>query len=302
MAKETLNLPRAKLYIVLSVILTFIFLVITFPYEVLIRNYLQSLEKNFGTNITVGSMNIGFIGDSYIDDMVVFLRDGTELDLKDISFNLSLNPITVFIRETVKGKFDIKNIKYVKQDTSFSGLIKCDLFLKLNSKMGMVSEGYINIKIQNVNILGMTIKEFKIPPVQITAVNIETKINKNDMSIVKCIISGSDFRGAISGKINLSKSIMASRLDLKIEIDKNSKILVNYKDLLGMLGPDKDKLFIDVTGSLSYPQTKLPELKQSDTEDNEGKDLKDNKNGKDVKDSKDGEPVKKMPRVPRVPH
>lgn len=286
--KETFNLPKAKLYIILAIFLVLVFLVLTFPYAVLIRNYLQNLEKQFGTNITVGSMHIGIIGDSYIDDMVVFLKDGTELDLKDITLDLSLNPITVFARETVKGNFDIKNIKYVKQDTSFSGLIICDLLLKRNSKKGIISEGFINLKIQNVNVQGLTIQDFNIPPVQITAITLDTKINNNEMKIERGIFSGSDLRGNITGKINLSKSLMASRLDLKIEIDKNSKLLVNYKEILGMLGSDKDKIAIEISGSLFNLRPKLPAFKQNEPEEKEEK-------SEEKPEVKGGEVEKKLP-------
>lgn len=259
-AKEILKLPYAKAYIALSIPLIIIFFIFTFPYEIIIREQIKKLEPNVG-NIYVGTIDAGLILDSYIDSIVMSFQSGSELKFKDISFNVAINPITTLINKTLDGKINIEELKYVNNETSFAGVMKTNFDLKFIPNSVIPSDGFLNLDLQNVSLKGINIKGFDIPPVHFSSINAKTEIQKNNLKISLMQFSGTDIRGTIKGNIMLSPFLFNSNLNITIEIDPQSKIIDNYKTLLGSTYKGgNEKIIIVITGTLRDPKINFPAM------------------------------------------
>lgn len=293
--KEIWGLPKAKLYIFISVPLVLFFLIATFPYETLFRSGIQKLEKSIGANISLGDMDFNIIGDTYIDNISIFLKDGSEINLKDITIDLSFNPYSILVNKSTSGTIDIRGIKYEKRDTAIDGLISCTFDAKADPKRNILENGSINIKAQDTKIKGMTIKGFDIPEVKFTSIIINGIIKNNVLTTKKVNFSGSDLRGKINGKVHFSKRISNSRLDLKIEINNQSKILQTYKPIIDtFVEPGQSHLEIGIKGTISKPQVNMPKARIK-PEEGEPEEIKDEKTP--PKESMNKTPTEKINKV-----
>jgi len=258
--KEILKLPYAKLYIALSIPLIIIFFILTFPYEIIIREQIKKFEQNVGS-IYVGTIDAGLIMDSYIDNMVMSFQSGSELKFKDISFNVAINPITTLFNKTLNGKINVEELKYINNETSFAGVAKTNFDLKFIPNSVIPSDGFLNLDLQNVSFKGINIKGFDIPPVHFSSIKANTEIQKNNLKISSMQFSGADVRGTIKGNLMLSSFLLNSNINITIEIDPQSKIIDNYKKLLGFIQKDEnDKIIISITGTLRDPKLSFPSM------------------------------------------
>jgi hypothetical protein len=250
--KESASLPNFWLYIVLSIILFIVFFIATFPYEVLIRNKLNEVGGNFGKSFYVGSLDFNLLGSTTINNLTMTLDNGSEYDLENIDMNIGL--LSALLSKTIEGSLIIPNFKYNKDITSLNSILNSDFKLEFNSYSEFPSNGFIILKLQNVQLKGMTIKDFNIPPIRFTLVDADIKIIKRSLSIKSMKLSGPDLNGSIKGDITFAKVASGSRMNLNIEIDSNSALLENYKILLGDAISSDNKLIINLRGTISNPQ------------------------------------------------
>lgn len=250
--KEVRTLPNFWLYIILSIVLFFIFFITTFPYEVLVRNKLNDIGGGFGKSFYVGNIDFNMIGSSTINNMTLALDNGSEFDFENIELNVGL--FSALISKTINGSLEIPDFKYNKDNTSLNAILNSDFKLEFNSFSEFPSDGFILLKLQNVQLKGMTIKDFNIPPIRFTLVDADMKIIKRSLSIKSMKLSGPDLNGNIRGDITFAKVASGSRMNLNLEIDSNSAILQNYKILLGDSINSENKLIINLRGTISNPQ------------------------------------------------
>jgi hypothetical protein len=252
--KEILKLPKAKLYIFLSFILIIFFIVITYPYEILIRNQIHRIEAQWGSTINVGQIDFNFWDSIFMDNVYIASRDGTEIMLKELSLDISLNPYTLFIKKTIRGNILIRGTRYFKRDISADGIVRCDFDINIDN-----INGFANLSLQNVSVNGVVIKGFDIPPIKFTSIQAETEIYNGELRFNTCTFSGIDLRGRLKGAMTIAKLMRNSKINISIEIDKNSRILNDYKILLGnYIGPDEANLKIDISGLISKPKIDFP--------------------------------------------
>jgi type II secretion system protein N len=119
--------------------------------------------------------------------------------------------------------------------------------------------GTLNLTLQNIIMNGLVIKGFDIPPLRFTSITADTRIVNREVTLTRTVLSGMDLRGELRGRITLSKPLRNSRLNLSFEIDKNSRILNDYRILIGNLVGDEENLRINITGMLSKPAVNIPE-------------------------------------------
>ncbi|MDY6934356.1 MAG: type II secretion system protein GspN [Spirochaetota bacterium] len=265
--KEALSLPYAKHYIIISILMTLFFIILTFPFDILIRNKLQEIEGSVGKGLYVGNVNFSIIDNTNIDNMTIILNDGTEINLKDIGLDLSLNPYTTLINKILKGNIVIRNIGYDAKKISLTGALKSDFHMKFNNFSDYPSRGKLIVKIEGLSVKGFTIKGFDIPPVKFTSVIAEMNIMNKRINIKDLVFSGQDLRGNIKGAITFSKFIKYSKIDLDIQIDSNSTLLDNYKILLGEMLNSENKLIISIKGTISNPKINFPEKMETGIND-----------------------------------
>jgi len=267
--KEAVKLPYAKIYILIAFLLTFIFVIITLPYNVFIRNSIMGLEKHLFKSVYVSDIDFNFIGDSSIDNINLTLLNDSEITLNDIRINPSLNPIKLFIMNIYDADIGINTFKYKSEQVKLNFSINGNLYLDMDSKTGYPENGKIKLMIHNAVIV---LDQFNLPdsmggmpismqPIRLASMIFHSEIADNKINIKSAKFSGNDLRGNIHGKISLVKMLKHSKLDLKISIDPASQALNSYKDFLtGYI--KNNSLLILIKGKLSSPGIKLQ--KQSD--------------------------------------
>ena len=251
--RETVKLPKAKLYIFLSIVLVIFFIVITFPYEILIRNQIHKLETQLGSNINIGEIDFSFWDNIFMDNISISSRDGTDIMLRNLSIDLSLNPYTLFIKKTIRGDIAIQGMKYFRGEASADGIVRCQFDINMNT-----TNGFLNLDLQNVRINGVVIKGFDIPPVKFTSIQAETVIDNSELKINTFTFSGIDLRGRAQGAVTIAKLMRNSKINVSVDIDKNSRILNDYRILIGNYIGHDDNLKIELSGLISRPRFNFP--------------------------------------------
>lgn len=260
-AAETLKLPYAKTYIFLSVVLTVFFFIVTFPYEILIRNQVMKLEPVLGSSVTLGKIDFSLFNDTYIDEFSMGSREGSETFLKNITVNIAINPVTTFINKTLRGTLSIQNLNYTNRDLVIRSLLNSDFDLRFDPQTGLPKNGNIEIKCDNVYVKGVKIKDFSIPPVRLTSIQGKAKVIDGNLSIESVKFLGSDLNGSMNGTVELKKFLNSSRMNLTIIINAESRILEDYKLLLSSFMDENSKqIKIIITGRINRPRIQMPSL------------------------------------------
>ncbi|MCU0821964.1 MAG: type II secretion system protein GspN [Spirochaetes bacterium] len=250
--KDVRTLPNFWMYITLSVVLSILFFIATFPYEMLLRNKLNDIGGNFGRSFSVGTIDFNLIGASTINNLSLSLDNGSEFDFENISLNAGI--FSALFGKTIEGSLEIPNFKYNKDKASLNAILNAEFKLDFNSYSEFPSGGFITLKLQNAQLNGMTIKDFNIPPIRFTLVDADIKIIKRSLSIKNLQLSGPDLNGSIKGDLTFAKVASGSRMNLSLEIDSKSALLENYKILLGDSMSGDNKLIINLRGTISNPQ------------------------------------------------
>ncbi len=255
---ETLALPYAKLYIALAAFMTIVFIIFTFPYDLLIRKQIRLMESSIGRSVQVGAIDFSLIGDTFIDDIEIVFKDGGELSLKDISMNVAVNPVTLLLNKTLRGKVAVQNMKYTKGALSIQNLLDAGFDLTFD-KDGIPREGFLNLTVENVSVNGANIKGFNIPTVRFTSIKGNGTVEGGNLTVKSIRFLGNDLHGGIAGFIELKKFMNTSRVKLDINIDQDSRALDDYKALLSSLtGNGKDAIKISITGTVGNPRVNFP--------------------------------------------
>ncbi len=258
-AREALALPYAKLYIAAALLLTVLFTVLGFPFDVFIRNELQKMEQRGLRSVVVGEINFNIIGDSYIDSLILGTGAESEISMKDVRFNIALNPLTTLVNKTLKGEINVQDFGYADDSSSFSCLLNSEFRLAADPSSGVPRDGFLNVDIQNVSLKGISIKGFAIPAVRFTSVSMQSELHNGEIRINKFEGAGPDLRGTVRGSITLAPYIRNSTLNLVIDIDTESKLVQDYRILLGGLAKNDDgRLRLTITGTLQSPSVALP--------------------------------------------
>jgi hypothetical protein len=287
--KETWALPYAKLYLALSLIMVPFFVFLTFPYEILIRNQLQKLESTMGRNIQIGVIDFSVIGQSYIDYLNITFSNGAELNLKDIMFDISINPYRLFVSKKIRGEIQISSFKYAKSDLSITNNLKTSFNIQFDGKTGIPTNGDVDVELTNASLKGITIKGFDIPALKFSSIKGAGTLKSRRLRIDSFTFSGSDVNGEIKGSIQIEPMANASKINLFIYINQDSRILQEYKMLLDSLADSGGKIKIEITGNFINPNVKLP-LKSGDEGKSAGRDESDKDIQKRGNHDDEGEP------------
>ncbi|MFH0976669.1 MAG: type II secretion system protein GspN [Spirochaetota bacterium] len=261
--KEVKKLPNVWSYILLSLFLTVIFFIFTFPYSSLIRNQLQSLGENIGKSANIGEIDFNLLTDSKIESMTITFKDGAELTLTDVDFNIGI--ISFLIGNTISGDIQIKNLKYEKEKEKITVSGRSDFDLKFNSMSEFPANGRIKLDLKNITANGLIIKEFDIPPVRFSSITADINIAKKKISIDEFKAAGPDIKGSINGSVIVAQFFNQSQLNLNIIIDSSSPFIENYKILLSKWIDNSNKIQLAVKGSISNPRIDSAEEKNTGT-------------------------------------
>jgi len=243
---------------------------VTFPYDVLIREQLNKLEGKVVRSIMVGSINTSLFDVTTFDNFSCTLKDGSDINLKSVIADISLNPYTLLVNREFKGDFEINNAKYSSEKVNLGCSINGNIDIELDEKSGYPSNGYLKIMIQNIILrmddasLPANMGGFPLPQnIKISSINIDAKIKNRTIDINRLLVSGSDLRGRITGSIILSSIFSNSKLNLKISIDPDSDVLKEFKPLLSQFTDAKGKISFPVKGTFSRPRAEMKGIGRS---------------------------------------
>lgn len=269
-SKETFKLPYVKLYIPLTIFLVVIFFIFTFPFDSIIKQQIQKAGSQFSQKTDITDFDFDIIGSSKIGKIVFQFENLSELNLNQINYNFTLNPFTLIISKIIEGTVKINQIVYKNQETEIIGKLDlCDLNLKMDPKFSNVTSGSIKIVFNNVVLRGLKIKGFDIKPLTINQFSTVLKINNKNATISSCQFTGNDLNGSISGNILLGPQLSRSRVNLNIEINKNSNILQDFKPLLSAVSnANSNTISIMIEGNLNNPSVKFPESSNTQLQGN----------------------------------
>lgn len=257
--RETIALPYAKLYIAAAFALTAFFVVLGFPFDVFIRAELQKMEQRGLRSVEVGEIEFNLIGNSYIDSLILGAGSESEIAIRDLRFNIAVNPVTTLLYKTLKGSIGAGEFRFSDGDSSFSCIPTGEFRLASDPGSGVPRNGFLNLELQNVALKGITIKGFAIPAVRFGSIVMNSELHEGELRIIKFDGSGPDLRGSIRGSITLAPYVRNSTLNLVIDIDAQSKLVQDYRILLGNLANQGDgRLRLNLTGTLSAPSVAFP--------------------------------------------
>src|SRR6056297_662094 len=260
--KDIFKLPYAIHYIIFSVILTILFVIATFPYEVFIRKQIEQIEKQATRSLFVADIDYNIFTTSSFKNISAILKDGSSVNIKSLLFDMSYNPYTLFIKRNINGKLIFEDFEFKNTGVSIisRGRILFDI---LKAKDNDVPEkGILSLSLRDTDIKGIIIKGFEIPPVTLKQVKYESEfISKNTLKIKYIIFTGPDLKGNANGVIVLGNSIRNSNIDLTINIDSQSNLLNQYRVLLGdMIKPGQNQLSFTINGPLVNPRIDIRNL------------------------------------------
>ena len=271
--KNIYAIPDSGKYITASIILIVIFTFITFPYEQVIQKKIHEAEGKSFSSAEITGLDIGVIGRSYLDRLVLNFIDSTDLVIEKGAFNLSTNPYRLIVSRRLKSDIDIQNLKYSGKETEFNGKIGGDFDLIINSKSNIPENGFVNIiisqgmlQIGTINIpSSMGSFPLKIGVVNIQSLDFSADVINRVMKIKRFTIDSSDLKCSITGSITLEPVMKNSKLELKLVIDPRSKVFDEQREIVEAFA--KNSPFeITISGTLSRPDFKTA---KSDSDKNE---------------------------------
>ncbi len=262
-AKEALTLPYAKTYIAFALFMVMVFLVLTFPYDMLIRARLKQLEKGALKTISINELNFSLIDIIETKGLYAVLRSGSEINVRTADIDISL--LRLLIAKDIKGTVQLAGFKYDSGTSQINMNLNGNIFLDYTTFAGLPQSGSINIIIDNAMMKFSQIElpdsmgglPLSIPPTRISSIKIEADITGGKIMIRNCRIFGKDLNGSVTGSVSLQKNMMNSGLDLSLLLNADSPLLENYRNFLEKSINDRNQVAFQLRGSLMMPRFEM---------------------------------------------
>ena len=259
-AKEAVKLPYAKTYIAAAFVLLVIFFIFTFPYDMLLRNKLKTLEKTILKSIYVSEINYSLLDIIEMNNIYAILNSGSEITIRNADIDISI--LRLLIGKDIKGTVQFTGFKYDSGSSQVTLNLNGDIFLDYKSLSDIPQGGNLNIIIDNAL---LKLGEFTLPDsmgglpltlplVKISSIKMDADISKGKINIKNFRIFGKDLNGTITGFITLQKNLINSPVDLKIIVNADSPVLEGYKDFLSKLTNNQNQVVVQLRGSLMMPR------------------------------------------------
>jgi hypothetical protein len=262
--KTIYNLPHSGKYFLLSILFFVIFFILTFPYDFLIKKKIYEYEGKAFRSIDIPGFDFSIFNETYLDNLNIVFNNGNELSCKTAILNIALNPVTLFLKNKLKSDFQFDSLKYITKDIEALINVNGNIDLTVDKQSSLPQQGSVKIilsdsviKINNLNIPGpMGPMNLKIESINIQSGNLDSKITNGTISLNVFKLSGNDLSCEISGSIELSNITNNSKLDITVNLDSESSIIDQYRDLLGAYIKD-NTLTLKIKGTLGRPELAL---------------------------------------------
>jgi len=258
--KEALKLPYAKTYVAAAVVMTLVFLVFTFPYDMLIRKKMKDLEKTLFRTIYISEIDFSLIRVTVLNNIYMVLRSGGELSIRSADINISF--LDFLFKKDIDGSFEMTGFKYQSESSKINFNMQGNIDIDYKSFNDLPQDGDINFFIENasINIGQFTLPDtmggfpLTLPPIKINSVKAEAEISGRKILLKNIRIFGKDLNGTITGSIEMSKIFWSSRLDIKLTMNADTALLDNYRDFASKYINDRNQLVIPIKGTLVAPR------------------------------------------------
>jgi hypothetical protein len=259
--KEIIRLPHAKKYLLLAIPFTFLFLIFTFPYDVLIRKKLLAMENVYFKSVYVDDVEFSFFSYIRLTNLGLVFKDSDEMSAGEILVDPSLNPYRLFVSRRMLSSLEINRFSYMSnKGKEINASINGNIDITVN-KAGAPESGFIKLIIQNMTLrlnevnLPSQLGGFplKIPPVKITTMSIDTAIKNKNLNINSIKITGPDLRGTVTGTISLEPVFSNSRLNVNVSVEADSPMIAGYKELLIKFTNSEGMIVLPVRGTIQNP-------------------------------------------------
>ncbi len=260
--KAMFSLPYFKTYMVLSIALTLIFIVLTFPYGEVIISRLKGMEGKSLKSIDIEDLDISLIGTSSAENVTIVPKWGDELTIQSVILDGNINPYSLLMSHDFNGSVSLKNTAYHSDRVDLNSSINCNYDLTLQPGGSGINKGTIKVIMEKTALKITEIElpsalagmKLTLPPMKFSSVIMNFVIQNDTVSIQQMKVSGPDLQGSITGTINLSKIFTNSKINVAISIDSDSAVLENYRDMLGSYTNADGDIVLNLEGTLSRPR------------------------------------------------
>jgi hypothetical protein len=258
--KEAIKLPYAKLYIAGAVVMTLVFMVVTFPYDMLIRKQLKNLERTAFKAVSISEIDVGIFNTTQMNNIYILTQGGNEITVKGADFDISL--LRLLIQKNIKGTIQLTGFKYASPSTQMTFNLNGNIFIDYKSFSEMPQGGSVKIMIDNaaLKITDMALPDsmgglpITLPLIRINSITMEADISGNRVTVRNIRIFGKDLSGSITGSLTLQKNWLNTGLDLKMVLNANTPVLDSYRDFLSKYINDRNQLVLALRGSVMIPR------------------------------------------------
>jgi len=240
--------------------MTLVFLVFTFPYDMLIRKKMKDLEKTLFRTIYISEIDFSLIRVTVLNNIYMVLRSGGELSIRSADINISF--LDFLFKKDIDGSFEMTGFKYQSESSKINFNMQGNIDIDYKSFNDLPQDGDINFFIENasINIGQFTLPDtmgglpLTLPPIKINSVKAEAEISGRKILLKNIRIFGKDLNGTITGSIEMSKIFWSSRLDIKLTMNADTALLDNYRDFASKYINDRNQLVIPIKGTLVAPR------------------------------------------------
>lgn len=258
------KIPGSKKYFAAASVLIVIFLFITFPYEELIKKQLHEGAGKGYASARVSGLDVGVIGSTDIGVLEIYFTDLTELVIEKAELGLSINPYRLFVSRRIMTDLDISKLKYSGKENEFQGKVTGEIDVTIGSKSSVPENGNLLINITQgilqvgtINIpTSMGNIPLKTDIINIKQLTFDADIINRAVKIKKFTIDSEGLKCSFTGSITIEPSMKNSRLEMKMILDPESKVLDQQRDIVNALakgGP----IIINISGTAGRPEFKL---------------------------------------------
>ncbi|MBN2434319.1 MAG: type II secretion system protein GspN [Spirochaetes bacterium] len=246
-----------KRFCFLTIILTVIFTVATFPYDKVILKYIKGMEGNKLQSISLPGFKFSLPGKISSNSIAITLKTGSVIQAKSSYANTNLFSIMLF--KDLKTDFSFSNMTFESNGKSYGGSLSGTTDLELNSQNYMPANGNIRLSLKNLTLSGLKITGFDIPDIKINQLLSEIEFKDLTATFSKTAFNGEDLNGSISGTITLDdKNTNNSRINLIIDIRQDSGLIDKFRMLIASyINPATNTIRISVGGTFSRPDIKF---------------------------------------------
>ena len=98
--------------------MTLVFLVFTFPYDMLIRKKMKDLEKTLFRTVYISEIDFSLIRMIELNNIYMVLRSGGEITIRSADINISF--LRLLFRNDIKGTVDLTGFKYESETSKIN--------------------------------------------------------------------------------------------------------------------------------------------------------------------------------------